>query len=174
MRLRWIILAALLAVFAVACSDDDPELSTDSTLVTGPSGTDPATEATTTTQGGNGDNGETTPTTLVGQTVGEFQVASEIPNENGVEQLIIIPEGAYTDVDLQNFVLDLLEQNPDLYGAEIFDAQVGVDAFMVPEEDRTEEQTAALNEHWFVTVTGRDRMDFQGPFAEFPGAAIGS
>jgi hypothetical protein len=172
MRTRWIALLAVFALVIVACDGDDAELSTDSTILTGPSATDPATEATTTTVAGS--DGSSPPTTLTGQAVASYDVVAEIPNDNGVAQHIVIPEGAYTDVDLENFVIDLIEQNPDLYGAEIFDAASAAEAFVVPEADRTEEQTALLERHHFVTLTGRDRIDFRGPFAEFPGGAIGS
>ena len=167
------VLFSLLALFAVACDGDDPELTTDSTIVTGPSGTEPASEATSTTAapGGNGDSASTT---VVGQTVTEYDVVHEIPNENGVAQHVVIPNGAYTDVDLENFVIDLIEANPDLHGAEIFDDAAAAEAFLTPEADRTEEETELLERHHFVTLTGRARLDFRGPFAEFPGGAIGS
>lgn len=171
MRTRWIAILAVFALFVVACDGDDAELSTDSTILTGPSGTDPGSEATTTTAGS---DGTAPPTTLSGEAVSGFEVVEEIENDNGVEQHIVIPNGAYTDVDLENFVLDLVEQNPDLYGAEIFDDADAAAAFLVVEADRTEEQIALLERHHFVTLTGRDRIDYRGPFAEFPGGAIGS
>ena len=52
MRTRWIALLAVFALVMVACDGDDAELSTDSTILTGPSATDPASEATTTTGAG--------------------------------------------------------------------------------------------------------------------------
>ncbi|HEU4895829.1 MAG TPA: hypothetical protein VFT85_08330 [Acidimicrobiia bacterium] len=173
MRTRWIAILAVFALVVVACDGDDAELSTDSTILTGPSATDPASEATTTTAVG-GSDGTSPPTTLTGEVVASYEVVAEFENDNGVEQHIVIPEGAYTDVDLENFVFDLIEQNPDLYGAEIFDDASAAEAFVVPEAERTEEQTASLERHHFVTLTGRDRIDYRGPFAEFPGGAIGS
>jgi hypothetical protein len=169
MRFRWITLISVLALALTACSGDDPELSTESTIVTG--GTDAADpEATTTTAA----TGPAPSTTLVGQAVTGFTVVAEIPNENGVTQYIVIPEGAYTDVDLENFVIDLIEANPDLYGAEIFGSPEGAQAFVVPAAERTDEQNATIESDWYVTLTGRARIDYHGPFAEFPGAAIGS
>lgn len=169
MRFRWITLISVLALALVACSGDDPELSTESTIVTGPTdAADP--EATTTTPAG----GPAPSTTLLGQPVTGFEVVAEIPNENGVAQYIVIPEGAYTDVDLANFVIDLLEANPDLYGAEIFGSAEAAQSFVVPAAERTDAQNAAIESDWYVTLTGRDRIDYHGPFAEFPGGAIGS
>jgi hypothetical protein len=172
MRNRWIAVLAVLALLIVACDGDDADLSTDSTIVTGGTGTQPPGEdATTTTPG---DNGTSPSTSLVGEDVSGHQVVNEIENDNGVEQHIVIPNGAYTDVDLENFVIDLIEGNPDLYGAEIFDDAAAAEAFLVPAEERTDEETALLERHHFVTLTGRARIDFNGPFAEFPGGAIGS
>lgn len=174
MRIRWIALFALVALVGVACNGDDAELTTESTVITG--ATDqPSDEATTTTTT-SGDDGDTASpsTTLVGEPVSEYEVVHEIPNENGVAQHIVIPDGAYTDVDLQNFVFDLLEANPDLHGVEIFRDEAAAEAFLTPEAERTEEETELLEQHHFVTVTGRARIDFRGPFSEFPGGAIGS
>lgn len=175
MRIRWIALSALIALVGVACSGDDAELTTESTVITG--ATDqPSDDATTTTTGADDDSDDpaSTSTTLVGEAVSEYEVVHEIPNENGVAQHIVIPDGAYTDVDLQNFVFDLLESNPDLYGIEIFRDEAAAEAFLTPEAERTEEETELLEQHHFVTVTGRARIDFRGPFSEFPGGAIGS
>ena len=162
----------MLVLFVVACDGDDPELSTDSTIVTGPTNTQPATGGTTTTTAGG--DGTSPPTSLTGEQVAEYEVVNEIENDNGVERHIVIPNGAYTDVDLENFVIDLIEEQPDLHGAQIFDAAAAAEAFLVPQSDRTKEERQLLNRHWFVTLTGRARIDFRGPFAEFPGGAIGS
>jgi hypothetical protein len=172
MRRRWIAVVAALALLVVACDGDDPELSTESTIVTG-STTTPATSdgSTTTTPEG---EGTSPPTTLAGEQVSEFQVVTEIENDNGVEQHIVIPNGAYTDVDLENFVIDLIEENPDLHGAQIFDDAAAAEAFLVPRADRTEAEQDLLKRHWFVTLSGRARIDFRGPFSEFTGGAIGS
>lgn len=176
MRTRLISLAALLALFAVACDGDDAELTTDSTIITGTTDTQAPGDTTTTTAGS--DDGSEDPvspsTTLVGQPVTEYDVVHEIPNEDGVARHIVIPNGAYTDVDLQNFVFDLLEADQDLYGIEIFDDEAAAEAFLTPEPERTEEEAELLDRHHFVSVTGRARLDYRGPFSEFPGGAIGS
>jgi hypothetical protein len=172
MRKRWIAVSAVLALVAVACDGDDPELSTDSTIVTGPTSTQPAAGGTATTTPS--DDGTSPPTTLAGEQVSEFEVVNEFENDNGVEQHIVIPNGAYTDVDLENFVIDLIEENPNLHGAQIFDDVAAADAFLVPEAERTEAEQELLDRHWFVTLTGRARIDFRGPFSDFTGGAIGS
>lgn len=176
MRIRWIaFFSLLLLLVVVACDGDDAELTTDSTIITGATGTQASADSTTTTAGSkNGNEGTSPSTTLVGQAVTEYEVVHEIPNENGVARHIVIPNGAYTDVDLQNFVFDLLEGNPDLYGIEVFDDAAAAEAFLTPKADRTEEEKELLERHHFVSVTGRARIDYRGPFSEFPGGAIGS
>lgn len=173
MKIRWLALFLFLAMALVACSDDDPELSTESTVVTG--GTNaPATTTTTAGEDGGDAEGTASSTTLVGQIVSEFEVVARFPNDNGEERYYVIPNGAYTDVDLQNFVYELLDADPDLYGAEIFDDADAAEAFQVDPADRSDEESELLERHHFVTVVGRDRIEFNGPFAEFPGGAIGS
>jgi hypothetical protein len=61
-----------------------------------------------------------------------------------------------------------------LWGAEVFDDEDAVQAFVIPEEQRTEEQQELLDEHHFVSLIGGDTMKFQGPFAEFGEFIIGS
>lgn len=173
MRIRTIALVSVLALVGVACNGDDPELSTASTIVTGATNTTtPPSDGSTPTTA-DGDQGAS-PTTLVGENVTTHEVVNEVENDDGIERHLVIPDGAYTDVDLENFVIDLLEEYPDLHNAEIFNDAAAAEAFQVPEGDRTEEQTELLEEHHFVTLTGRARIDFRGPFAEFPGGAIGS
>jgi hypothetical protein len=170
MRIRLVALLAAMLTLA-ACSGDDPELSTDSTIVTG--GTNAPAPTPSTTTAGTGE-GTSPSTTLAGQSVETFEVVANIPNDQGVAQHIVIPNGAYTDVDLENFIIELIDSNPDLYGAEIFDDADAAAAFAVDPAQRTEDQAALIERHHFLSLIGRDRIEFRGPFAEFPGGAIGS
>ena len=167
---RSMALLAVLALALVACNGDDPELATASTIITG--GTNAPAPSTTTTAG-DGETGSPS-TTLAGQAVTGYEVVYREPNDNGEERHYVIPNGAYTDVDLENFMIDLLEADPTLYGAEVFDDEAAAAAFLVAADQRTEEQNALLERHHFVTLVGRDTIEFHGPFAEFPGGAIGS
>lgn len=173
MKTRLIAVLSVLALVLAACDGDDAELSTGSTIITG--GTNaPATTTTTEAPEDDGSGGASPSTTLVGQTVSDFDVVARFPNENGEERYYVIPEGAYTDVDLTQFVIELLETDSDLYGAEIFDSAGAAEAYQVDEADRTDEQTELIESDHFVTLVGRDRIEFRGPFSEFPGGAIGS
>lgn len=172
MKSRSIAVIVVIALALVACSGDEPELSTDSTIITG--GTNAPATTTTAESSDDGDGSSSPSTTLVGQTVTDYEVVARFPNDNGEERYYVIPEGAYTDVDLTQFVVELLETDSELYGAEIFDSVEAAEAYQVAEADRTDEQIAVIESDHFVTLIGRDRIEFRGPFSEFPGGAIGS
>lgn len=173
MKSRLIAVLAAVALIVVACDSGDTDLSTGSTIIT--SGTNaPAAPSTTVDEGSDGSDGESTPSTLVGQAVEEYSIVARFPNDNGEERYYVIPNGAYTDVDLQNFILELIDADRELYGAEVFDSADAADAFQVDEADRTDEENDLLDRHWLVTLEGRDRIIFRGPFSDMPGGAIGS
>lgn len=155
-------LLAALAVVAAACDSDEAALSTTTSVLTD---TTEAPERDTTTT--SDDTATTTSTTLVGETVSGHEVVARISTDNGEVLHIVIPEGAYTDVDLVNFLGDLKEADPDLWGVEVFDDPAAPEAFATPEDERTEQEQQILDDHHFVTLTNGDRVIFQGPFSEF-------
>jgi hypothetical protein len=160
----------VLALVVAACSGGDAELSTGSTIITGGTNAPVSTTSTTVSE----QDSEPTTQTMVGQTVSEYTVVDRIPNENGEELYIVLPDGAYTDVDLENFILELLDEDPTMYGAEIFNDEAAVAAYRVDSTQRTDEQKELLDNHFLMTLVGRDRIEFSGPFADFSGGAIGS
>lgn len=155
-------LLAALAVVAAACDSDEADLSTTTSILTETTES-PERDTTTTTESANA----ATSTTLVGETVSGQEVVSRISTDDGEVLHIVIPEGAYTDVDLVNFIGDLKEADPDLWGAEVFDDPAAAEAFTIAEDERTEEEQQSLDDHHFVTLTGGDRVIFRGPFSEF-------
>lgn len=166
-----VLLLATLSLVLVACDSDPSTLSTTSSLVTGTTDL-PSGDTTSTTEGPV--NAGTTATTLVGETVTSYEVAVRIPSDNGEILYILVPEGAYTDVDLENFVGDLVDANPDLWGVEVFDDGEAVQAFSTPSDERTEDQKSLLSEHHFVSLIGGDTLRYRGPFSEFGEFIIGS
>lgn len=173
MKLRLIIPLTVTVALAVAACDsgEGADLSTTSSLVTGTTETPDAATTTTTTTAGEGQEA-VTPTTLRGETVASWDVAARISSDNGEILYIVIPEGAYTDVDLENFIGDLIDDG--VWGAEVFDDEDAIQAFVIPEEQRTDEQAQILDEHHFVSLIGGDTIKFRGPFAEFGEYVIGS
>jgi hypothetical protein len=162
-------LVPLLAVslLAAACDGEEASLTTTSSLVTDPGEEGPPT----TTVAPSGDE---TSTTLVGEAVGNYEIVAREPVTDGEVVYIVIGPGAYTDVDLENFLLDLYERGIASYGAEIFDDAAAADAYLKTEEDRTAEEVALIEQHHFASLVGGTIIRFQGPFTESGEFVLGS
>jgi hypothetical protein len=142
-------------------------------LVTGT--TEAPVEGPTTTTGEQPDSGSATSTTLRGQTVQSYEVTARIPSDNGDILYIVVPDSdAYTDVDMENFIGDLLEANPDLWGAEVFKSEQGPEVFAIADDQRTDEQSQILSEDHLVSLVGGDTIKFQGPLSDAGQMIIGS
>ncbi len=168
MRKRQVlVLAAILGMVAVACSPAEVSLNTTSTLVTGTTeGPGQVIQTTTTTT-----TAEVPTTTVRGQPVTDYEVVLRTTSSEGETLFIVIPPGAYTDIDLEGFIIDLVENNPGLWGVEVFDNEEALQAFVLPEGERTEEQEQLIADHHFVSLVRGDTIRFQGPFSgmgEFP------
>ena len=170
--MRYLVAALLLASSALlaACDGDDPGLTTTSSLVTSPDNGEDATTTTVATAEG----GATTSSTLVGQVVAEHQVVAREPVDGGEIIYVVIPPGAYTDVDLENFVLDLYEEGIATYGAEVFNDQAAAEAYLKAEAERTPEETTLIEEHHLVSLVGGATIVFRGPFVESGQHVLGS
>ena len=166
--IRYIAISGLVALVLAACDDDAAELSTTSSLVSSPS---PTGESTTTSVTPSGDS---TTTSLVGQPVDGEEIVARESDTAGETLYIVIPPGAYTDVDIENFVLDLVEGGTATFGAEIFDDAAAVEAYRKAEAERTEEETALIAEHHFVSLQNGTTMVFRGPFESSGSSVIGS
>ncbi len=172
-------LALLLAMALVtaACDSPDAELSTTTSVLSGGSdGTDggdsePDGEVTSTTAS---DPGSETPTTLRGSNVDSYEVIAREPGDGGEILYIVIPQADYTDVDLENFVGDLILSGQVSWGAEIFDDVLALEAYRLDEAERTEEQTELIGQHHFATVATGDTLIFRGPFEASGQLIIGS
>jgi hypothetical protein len=167
MTMRLTALACVMVVMLIACDSGETTLSTGSTLIT----TTPDEGTLTSTTAAQPDD---TSTTLRGQAVTEYEVVARLSTANGEVLHIVIPMGGYTDVDLENFVIDLKEADPELWGAEVFDDPAAPEAFAVDEASRTAEQEALLDQHHLVSLVEGETIRFQGPFAELGETVIGS
>jgi hypothetical protein len=115
-----------------------------------------------------------TSTTLVGESVGSYEIVAREPGTSGEVVYIVIGPGAYTNVDLENFLLDLYESGVATYGAEIFSDPAAVDAYLKAEADRTPEEVALIEQYHLASLVAGTTIRFQGPFAEFGETVIGS
>lgn len=161
-----IALTFVLALTSVACSGAGADLSTTSSLLGGTTQPEPSTTTTT--------SPPSPSTTLRGQTITEYEVVQASTDDNGDVLYILVPPGAYTDIDLENFIWDLRDGNPSLWRVEIFDDDGVLAALLVPEDQRTEDQQKLLDEHHFVSLVDGDILRFQGPFSEFGEYALSS
>ena len=170
MRKRQVLaFAAVAIVVTAACSPADVALDTTSTLISGTTeAAEEVVESTTTTVA------ESPEETLRGQPVTEYEVVLRTTSSEGETLYVLIPPGAYTDVDLEGFIVDLIEANPGLWGVEVFDDEEALRAFVLPEDQRTEEQQALIAEHHFVSLVEGDTIRFQGPFSELGEFPLGS
>lgn len=157
----------VMAMFLSACDSEEAELTTTSTLVT--EAPAPADSTTTTVA-----PSEATTSTTVGSSVASFEVVAREAGDAGDIVYIVIPQAAYTDVDMENFVGDLLEDGIATWGAEIFDDIVALEAYQKDEADRTEEEVELIDQHHFVSLVNGDTIRFQGPFEASGEILIGS
>ena len=167
-RFVYLILSPLVALVVAACDSGETALSTTSSVIAGQSTT---AEATTTSVAGGG-GGATT--TLVGESVGTYEIVARESDTGGETLFIVIPPGAYTDVDIENFMLDLVEGGTATFGAEVFGDAAAVDAFRKPEAERTADETALIAEHHLASLENGTTIVFRGPFESSGEMVIGS
>ncbi len=162
-------LATRLVIGLAACNGDDTvDLSTTSSVVSGQPTVDQAT--TTSVE----PTGSTTATTLVGVTVEGHEVVGREAGTDGETIYVVVPPAAYTDVDIEIFVLDLFESGTATFGAEVFDDAIAVDAYRKPEVERTEDETALINAHHLASLVEGTTIVFRGPLASSGETVIGS
>lgn len=166
--LRVTALAMAMSLLVAACDSDDVDLSTTTSSLL----TDGGSETSTTTS--LAPDGSTT-TTAPENTIGDsYEVVARESTDAGDILYIVIPQGAYTDVDLENFVGDLLEFEIVTWGAEIFDDALAADAYQKAEAERSEDEVALIEAHHFVSVLQGDTIRFQGPYEDAGEYVIGS
>lgn len=163
------VLVALVAILALAACSGDSDSSTTTTVPGG--GTAPAGDSTTTSTT---TPSQASPTTIRGQSVTDYQTVARLSTANGEVLHIVIPIGGYTDIDLHNFIADLKEADPDLWGAEVFDDAEAATAFATPEGERSEAQATLVRNHHLVSLVSGDTIRYQGPFASFGESTLGS
>jgi hypothetical protein len=162
---------ALLLVLGACDDGETTELSTTSSLISAATTAEPGDAAGTSTTA---PADAATSTTLVGQSVAGYEVVARVSDPAGETLFITIPPAAYTDVDIENFAVGLVENGTVTYGAEIFDDAVAVEAYRKPEAERTEEETQLIQQHHFASIQNAGVVVFQGPFAASPDIIIGS
>ncbi|HSJ35045.1 MAG TPA: hypothetical protein VLB85_08320 [Acidimicrobiia bacterium] len=168
-----IALAGFVALALAACSDDEAQITTttlDASLLT-----------TTTTIGDDGNGEEQPPSTDTSDTTAQpsdevesFEVISRQSTEDGETLYILIPPGNYSDVSIENFLGDLLEDETAVSGVEVFDDRAALDASLKAEDERTAEEMQTIEDHHLVSLVDGRQVAFQGPLSDYEDFVIGS
>jgi hypothetical protein len=172
-QLKTILLTALVALVLAACNSDDAQITTTTA--------DASQLTTTTTTGGAGgsttstDGGDTTQTAAEpAEEIESYEVITRLSTEDGETLYILVPPGDYSDVSIENFLGDLLEDETAVSGVEVFDDRAALDAALKDEADRTADELQAIEDHHLVSLVGGAQVQFQGPMSEFDDFIIGS
>lgn len=169
-KLRFV-LAAALALTLAACNSDEAEITTT---------TADASQLTTTTTRAPGTTDSTAPDSAPGTTVApadaitSHEIISRQSTEEGETLYILVAPGNYSDISIENFLGDLLEDEIAVSGVEVFDDRVALDAALKDEADRTAEELQAIEDHHLVSLSNGNQVTFQGPMSDFPDFVIGS
>lgn len=164
---KFLILTSLVGLVLTACdSEGEVELTTSSSIIT--STTPPDVEAT-----DDGNEGGTT-TTLAGQAVSSHEIVLRESTDDGEILYVLISPGDYTDIDLENFVGNLVENDEDVSSMEVFDDADALDAYLLDDSEQTAADLVLINEHHLVTLVDRNRIIFRGPYEEMGEIVIGS
>lgn len=168
MKHRTIALSALLAVSIAACNTEQAELTTtslDAALLT--TTTQEVTETTEAPE-------STNTTEEASDQIESFEIISRTSDESGETLYILVPPGDYSDVSMENFLGDLLEDETAVAGVEIFDHRAALDGALKDEADQTADDLQAIEDHHLVSLTDGREVDFQGPMSDYQDFVVGS
>lgn len=166
---------ALVAMLSLAACDRgaEPELIVTTTSTSTTLGATEAAESTT-TQATTDEPEETTTTALERVAVEGYEIQVQTTADEGRVLWVTIPAEDYTDLDLEDFVVGLVDDEEDLWEVHVLDDVAAVDAARVAEADRTDEEQALVDEHYLVSVTEGNVITFRGPFEAAGTFLIGS
>lgn len=167
MRRSAIALSVVVAFAVAACDSEEAQITTttvDAALLT--------TTTTTTTEPP--ETTETPDTTEPAEPIESYEVISRVSTEEGETLYILVEPGEYSDVTVENFLGNLLEDETAVSGAEIFDDRAALDAALKEEEERTEEEAELIEQHHLVSLDQGRQVNFQGPLSDYEDFVIGS
>lgn len=163
-----IVLSAFTALALSACNSEAAQITTtlDASLLT--------TTTTTTAEPDPDTTGPDTPDTTEAPAdpVDSFEVISRTSDDEGETLYILVPPGEYTDVSMENFLGDLLEDETAVSGVEVFDDRTALDAAL--KDERSDEENQMIEDHHLVSLVNGRQVEFQGPMSNYDGFVIGS
>jgi hypothetical protein len=172
---RIVFLMVLVAVVAACDSSEEAvELTTTtSTTIQVASGTSESDDPVTTTTLSAEES--TTTSTQAGQSVEDHQVVIRTDGPDGDLLWVLIDQGDYTSVDLENFAFDLLDESETaVWEIHVFDDEDALTAGRIDPEDRTADEQTLVDDHYLLSITEGVVLTYQGPYSAFGGAVFGS
>lgn len=169
MRRSAIALSVVVAFAVAACDSEDAQITTttvDAALLT------TTTTSATTSPSETTDTPDTTEAPA--DQVESYEVISRVSTEEGETLYILVPPGDYSDVTIENFLGNLLEDETAVSGAEIFDDRAALDAALKEEGERTEDEGELIEQHHLVSLHQGRQVNFQGPLSDYEDFVIGS
>lgn len=163
-----IALSVVVAFALAACDSEEAQITTttvDAALLT-------TTTTTTTTEPP--ETTGTPDTTEPAEPIESYEVISRVSTEEGETLYILVEPGDYSDVTVENFLGNLLEDETAVSGAEIFDDRAALDAALKQEEERTDEEQELIEQHHLVSLDQGRQVNFQGPLSDYDDFVIGS
>lgn len=172
MPLRAVIALATVVVVGSACSGGGGGTTTTTTV---PSTSTVATTTTTLapviTEGTTGGSTTSEVTTTLPLGLPEYTIQARTSDDVIV---VLLEPGTYSDLDLQNVVADATERFAPVTELHIIDEVTATEAVLKPEAERTPEEQALLEDHYFVRLEEGFRIVFTGPFSDVEDAILGS
>ena len=160
--------AALALTVLAACSNDDPTLSTAATDTSLESVTTVAAAPDTTRP--RGGSNRTTSTSIREPIEISYDIRHREPSDSGDRLVVLIEPGDYTEIDLSNLVLDIVEENEPVDQLDVVDSQGALHAVIRNPDGLTRQQTR----HYVLRLENGNRVVFLGPYSDLGSFIIGS
>ncbi|MDX1448164.1 MAG: hypothetical protein R3246_03790 [Acidimicrobiia bacterium] len=167
---RRIVALLSIAMLVAACSPEEAELTTTTTTVSETTSTTEAEDTTTTTEAE--DDSDAGPD---GPAISEYEVVVRSSGSGGEALWVLIDPGDYTDIDLENFIRELVDESDvALAQIHVFDDLDALEAGRIDSEARTDDEQALVDAHYLVSLIDGSTIRFQGPYADLGETAVGS
>ncbi len=160
-----VVAAVILVATACQSSADDTTTTTGSPLLTLPPATTPPTSSTSTTL---------PPVEQLSSP--EYQIVQRTVSEGAGDTVVVLLDTSsyetLTDIDLEEVIADVVQRFPPIATVHVIDDPAA--ANVVGDPDASEEQIAAISDHYFARLDDGFTITFLGPFAPAGATVLGS
>ncbi len=115
--------------------------------------------------------GTSGPDTTLPPAIPPYQVVHRLILDDITTLVIEVEPGAYTDVQLENLVYEIVDTYSPNQAIVVDDRQA---ADLAIKDDLTTEEQSYLDEHTFLRIENGVEVTFHGPYAEVGGLTVGS